>query len=212
MEIQLTGTSGEINHASPEYEDLPDDSETSIEESSILVTPDLSVGEKKDTSDIGDIDAIGDIDNISDVNNNVQEENETTEDDEGDRRKRSSGADWDKGSKTGSRRVQTADTILNIRGALRDAIGDAGAAPGPRASSRVDAFVIRPAAPAPPPPPPRAEPRAQPNTSQAPEHRELLVRAHSLARLPCDLRNATQLRWYKDSEVRPHSSSHQPYT
>lgn len=41
--------------------------------------------------------------------------------------------------------MKTGDTILNIRGAVRDAIGDAGAAPGPRASSRLDTFVIRPA-------------------------------------------------------------------
>lgn len=54
-----------------------------------------------------------------------------------------------------SRRVKTGDTILNIRGAVRDAIGDAGAAPGLRASSRVDAFVIRPS------PVMRDEPREQ---------------------------------------------------
>ncbi|KAG6438877.1 hypothetical protein O3G_MSEX000296, partial [Manduca sexta] len=97
------------------------------------------------------------------------------------------------------------DTILNIRGAVRDAIGDAGAAPGPRASSRLDTFVIRPAQQ----PPARLhqhdQPRAQPNTAQAPKlERELLVEAHARAVIPCDLTNGTDLtdlRWYKDSEL-----------
>lgn len=31
--------------------------------------------------------------------------------------------------------------------------------------------------------------------------RELLVEAHSKARIPCDLVNVTNLRWYKDNEV-----------
>ncbi|CAK1549167.1 unnamed protein product [Leptosia nina] len=115
--------------------------------------------------------------------------------------KRSSG--WDKSTK--SRRVKTGDTILNIRGAVRDAIGDAGAAPGPRASSRVDAFVIRPS------PVMRDEPRDQAREAearrekvQAPQpqklDKELLVEAHARARLVCDLVNATNLKWYKDNE------------
>lgn len=37
---------------------------------------------------------------------------------------------------------------------------------------------------------------------QVPRHaRELLVDAHSRARIPCDLHNITSLRWYKDNEV-----------
>ncbi|XP_047541049.1 uncharacterized protein LOC125073962 isoform X1 [Vanessa atalanta] len=120
-----------------------------------------------------------------------------------DRQKRSSGQEWEKPTK--SRRVKTGDTILNIRGAVRDAIGDAGAAPGMRASSRVDAFVIRPA------PAMRDEPRDQmrearrDRVSASPpqplkQERELLVEPHAHARILCDLVNVTNLRWYKDNE------------
>ncbi|XP_050357945.1 uncharacterized protein LOC126778446 isoform X1 [Nymphalis io] len=120
-----------------------------------------------------------------------------------DRQKRSSGQEWEKPTK--SRRVKTGDTILNIRGAVRDAIGDAGAAPGMRASSRVDAFVIRPA------PVMRDEPRDQmrearrDRVSASPpqplkQERDLLVEAHAHARILCDLVNITNLRWYKDNE------------
>ncbi|CAH0718333.1 unnamed protein product, partial [Brenthis ino] len=126
-----------------------------------------------------------------------------TEEDSFERKKRSSGQEWDKTSK--SRRVKTGDTILNIRGAVRDAIGDAGAAPGMRASSRVDAFVIRPA------PVMRDEPRDQMREARrdrvsAPPpqpqklERELLVEPHAHARIVCDLVNVTNLRWYKDNE------------
>lgn len=31
--------------------------------------------------------------------------------------------------------------------------------------------------------------------------RELLVKAHTQARIPCELKNVTNLRWYKDNEV-----------
>lgn len=65
-----------------------------------------------------------------------------------------------------NRRVKTGDTILNIRGAVRDAIGDAGAAPGPRASSRVDSFIIRPAQANHAHRTMHDQPRAQPSTSQ----------------------------------------------
>ncbi|XP_052742777.1 uncharacterized protein LOC112054495 [Bicyclus anynana] len=127
---------------------------------------------------------------------------QVAEDDTLERQKRSS-ADWDKPSK--SRRVKTGDTILNIRGAVRDAIGDAGAAPGMRASSRVDAFVIRPS------PVLRDEPREQMRearrdrvASASPQplkqEKELLVEPHARARIVCDLVNVTNLRWYKDSE------------
>ncbi|XP_049881962.1 uncharacterized protein LOC126377986 [Pectinophora gossypiella] len=166
------------------YPDLdPDnDLETSIETSNILVTPRDRTETEHET--------------------NVQTEAE-------DRMKRSSGQEWEKNSKQpATRRVKTGDTILNIRGAVRDAIGDAGAAPGPRASSRLDTFVIRPAAahrlPA------HDQPRAMPTTSQVPKNeRELLVEAHSRARIPCDLNNVTNLRWYKDNEQinAPSSSS-----
>ncbi|CAH2061686.1 unnamed protein product, partial [Iphiclides podalirius] len=119
--------------------------------------------------------------------------------------------DWEKPTKAASRRVKTGDTILNIRGSIRDAIGDAGAAPGPRPSTRLDAFVIRPA------PGPRRpmwdEPQAdsaqadtKPVTSQKHE-RELLVAAHSYVRIPCDLINITNLRWYKDNEAAVLSST-----
>ncbi|OWR45183.1 hypothetical protein KGM_211823 [Danaus plexippus plexippus] len=121
---------------------------------------------------------------------------------ENDRKKRSSGQEWDKPAK--SRRVKTGDTILNIRGAVRDAIGDAGAAPGLRASSRVDAFVIRPS------PVMRDEPREQmremrrekvPPPQPQKQEKELLVEPHARARILCDLVNVTNLRWYKDSEL-----------
>ncbi|CAH2098550.1 unnamed protein product [Euphydryas editha] len=129
---------------------------------------------------------------------------ETTDEDSVERKKRSSGQEWDKGTK--SRRVKTGDTILNIRGAVRDAIGDAGAAPGMRASSRVDAFVIRPA------PAMRDEPREQmrearrDRVSASPPQpvkleRELLVEPHAHARILCDLVNVTNLKWYKDNEL-----------
>ncbi|XP_072933770.1 uncharacterized protein tei [Epargyreus clarus] len=127
----------------------------------------------------------------------------TENDDEVERKKRSSGQEWDKNPKP-SRRVKTGDTILNIRGAVRDAIGDAGAAPGPRASSRVDAFVIRPS------PVLRDEPRDQLRDARSriaatvplpvKLEKELLVEAHAHARIPCDLVNVTNLRWYKDNE------------
>ncbi|CAH2235189.1 jg10441 [Pararge aegeria aegeria] len=118
-------------------------------------------------------------------------------------RKKRSSTDWEKPTK--SRRVKTGDTILNIRGAVRDAIGDAGAAPGMRASSRVDAFVIRPA------PVMRDEPREQmrearrdrvasPPPQPQKQEKELLVEPHAHARIVCDLVNVTNLRWYKDSE------------
>ncbi|XP_045780878.1 uncharacterized protein LOC123877973 [Maniola jurtina] len=137
----------------------------------------------------------------SSVNEDYSSEAHVTED-SFDRKKRSS-TDWEKSSK--SRRVKTGDTILNIRGAVRDAIGDAGAAPGMRASSRVDAFVIRPA------PVMRDEPREQMRESRrdrvpAPPpqpqklEKELLVEPHARARIVCDLLNVTNLRWYKDSE------------
>ncbi|XP_045529462.1 uncharacterized protein LOC123717496 [Pieris brassicae] len=130
----------------------------------------------------------------------LDEEARVGDDNDEERVKRSSG--WEK-SKT--RRVKTGDTILNIRGAVRDAIGDAGAAPGPRASSRVDAFVIRPS------PVMRDEPRDQVREAearreriQAPQpqklERELLVEAHTRARLLCDLANVTNLKWFKDNE------------
>ncbi|XP_068624313.1 uncharacterized protein tei [Battus philenor] len=116
--------------------------------------------------------------------------------------------DIEKSTKTATRRVKTGDTILNIRGAVRDAIGDAGAAPGPRASTRLDAFVIRPAPPAPrtPPAPPAAQeqqddPKPEPLTAQVrKQERELLVAAHAAVSIPCDLTNVTHLRWYKDNE------------
>nr|XP_012543787.2 uncharacterized protein LOC101742772 [Bombyx mori]XP_012543788.2 uncharacterized protein LOC101742772 [Bombyx mori] len=116
----------------------------------------------------------------------------------GERDKRSTGQEWDR-TKTTSRRVKTGDTILNIRGAVRDAIGDAGAAPGPRASSRLDTFVIRPAQQH--RPPMHDQPRVQPSTSQVPKYdRELVVEAHARAAIPCDLLNVTSVRWYKDNE------------
>lgn len=31
--------------------------------------------------------------------------------------------------------------------------------------------------------------------------REILVEAHTKARIPCELNNVTSLRWYKDNEV-----------
>ncbi|XP_063543533.1 uncharacterized protein LOC134751910 [Cydia strobilella] len=199
-----------LQYASPDYD--PEDPEASIEDSSILVTPELSEDKTSDKINIPDIGNIPDIENVPDIEsfpdigdvNDVQQEIDRSESEvefeEGERRKRSSGADWDKGSKGANRRVQTADTILNIRGALRDAIGDAGAAPGPRASSRVDAFVIRPAAPAPPPQAQaRQAPRVQPSIQ--PKHRELLVEPHARARIPCELANVTDLRWYRDSEL-----------
>ncbi|KAJ0170649.1 hypothetical protein K1T71_014020 [Dendrolimus kikuchii] len=122
------------------------------------------------------------------------------------RSKRSS-QDWDKAAKS-SRRVKTGDTILNIRGAVRDAIGDAGAAPGPRASSRVDSFIIRPAQANQAHRPMHDQPRVQPSTSQIPKYdRELLVEPHARARIDCDLTNITNLRWYKDNEQMSLSSS-----
>ncbi|XP_026738346.1 uncharacterized protein LOC113501416 [Trichoplusia ni] len=117
------------------------------------------------------------------------------------RTKRSSGQDWERAPKTssGSRRVKTGDTILNIRGAVRDAIGDAGAAPGPRASSRLDTFVIRPAAQ--PPRKPQQDQPAPHHTQQVPKfERELLVEAHARARIECDVSNSSDVRWYKDGE------------
>ncbi|KAJ2939050.1 hypothetical protein O0L34_g10239 [Tuta absoluta] len=157
------------------YNDL----ETSIEESNILATPEDSTRNAE-----------------TEHGTNVQIEEEKKEE----RVKRSSGQEWDKSAKpAASRRVKTGDTILNIRGAVRDAIGDAGAAPGPRASSRVDTFVIRPASAH--RQPVRDQPRVQPSTSQAPKNeKELLVEAHFRARIVCDLTNVTNLRWYKDNE------------
>ncbi|KAM3968608.1 LOW QUALITY PROTEIN: uncharacterized protein ACR2FA_012085 [Aphomia sociella] len=174
------------------YNDL----ETSIEESRLLVTPeDMSNIETEDETKVqsGEVDvSIGS--------------------DSDERTKRSSGQEWDKSSKpTNNRRVKTGDTILNIRGAVRDAIGDAGAAPGPRASSRVDTFVIRPAQDHAHRMPIHDQPRAQPSLSQVPKNeREILVEAHSRARISCDLMNVTNLRWYKDNEQMnvPSSSGH----
>ncbi|XP_053620805.1 uncharacterized protein tei [Plodia interpunctella] len=172
----------ELVRDAPLYPPLRDDKdsyndvETSLEENRILVTPDL-------------------VDNETDNVTKVQREV-----DEG-RVKRSSEKEWGRTPKQNNRRVKTGDTILNIRGAVRDAIGDAGAAPGPRASSIVDTFVIRPAQEHTHKMPVHDQPRVQPSTSQAPKYdRELLVEAHSRARIPCDLINVTNLRWYKDNE------------
>ncbi|XP_060808036.1 uncharacterized protein LOC106130394 [Amyelois transitella] len=160
----------------PSYNDI----ETSLEENRILVTPDLSSVNSNET----------------DIKTKVQKE----VDDSGDRVKRS-GQEWEKASKPNNRKVKTGDTILNIRGAVRDAIGDAGAAPGHRASSIVDTFVIRPAQEHAHKMPVHDQPRVQPSTSQAPKNdRELLVEAHSKARITCDLINVTNLRWFKDNE------------
>ncbi|CAB3241632.1 unnamed protein product [Arctia plantaginis] len=129
---------------------------------------------------------------------NVQNNEET-------RVKRSAGQEHDRTHKSTSsseRRVKTGDTILNIRGAVRDAIGDAGAAPGPRASSRLDTFVIRPSqAQHAPRSPPRQESRHQHTPPQATKlERELLVEAHSVARISCEISNGSDVRWYKDGE------------
>ncbi|CAB3236667.1 unnamed protein product [Arctia plantaginis] len=129
---------------------------------------------------------------------NVQNNEET-------RVKRSAGQEHDRTHKSTSsseRRVKTGDTILNIRGAVRDAIGDAGAAPGPRASSRLDTFVIRPSqAQHAPRSPPRQESRHLHTPPQATKlERELLVEAHSVARIPCEISNGSDVRWYKDGE------------
>ncbi|XP_045507681.1 uncharacterized protein LOC123703647 [Colias croceus] len=139
---------------------------------------------------------------VEDEDDNKEQKLENTDRENEDRIKRSSGQAWEKPAK--SRRVKTGDTILNIRGAVRDAIGDAGAAPGPRASSRVDAFVIRPS------PVMRDEPRDQAREAESRRERqppqpqklekELLVEAHARARIACDLVNATNIRWYKDNE------------
>ncbi|KAJ8708193.1 hypothetical protein PYW08_010559 [Mythimna loreyi] len=118
------------------------------------------------------------------------------------RAKRSSANDWERAPKSAvpERRVKTGDTILNIRGAVRDAIGDAGAAPGPRASSRLDTFVIRPAAQQ-PRKPQHDQPQPQP-VLQVPKYdRELLVEAHARARIECDVSNSSDVRWYKDGEL-----------
>ncbi|RVE51308.1 hypothetical protein evm_003988 [Chilo suppressalis] len=170
----------------PSFNDL----ETSIEENHILVTPqDLSSANTIQTDDV----------------TKVQSKVDTPSSDSEERMKRSSGQEWDKTNKAADRRVKTGDTILNIRGAVRDAIGDAGAAPGPRASSRLDTFVIRPAHAR------RPHLQDQPapaNNAQAPRSdRELLVEPHSKARILCDLVNVTNLRWYKDNELMSLSSS-----
>ncbi|GBP87576.1 Roundabout homolog 3 [Eumeta japonica] len=99
-------------------------------------------------------------------------------------------------------RIRTGDTILNIRGALRDAIGDARAAPSPAPrASRVDALVIRPS---------QRQLAAPPLTSRRNDHRNTenrerygqrsIVAAGARIRLLCDLRNVTDVVWYKDGE------------
>nr|XP_049707702.1 uncharacterized protein LOC110383089 isoform X2 [Helicoverpa armigera] len=118
------------------------------------------------------------------------------------RTKRSSGQDWERAPKgAATRRVKTGDTILNIRGAVRDAIGDAGAAPGPRASSRLDTFVIRPAHAPQARKPQHDQPAPQPQTNVVKSERELLVEAHARARIECDVSNSSDVRWYKDGEL-----------
>ncbi|XP_045540656.1 uncharacterized protein LOC106711031 [Papilio machaon] len=166
---------------------------------SVLITSDEATVEDEDVGQSGPHVFDTTIETITDNTDDFNMEDLKTKQE---RTKRSQ--DFDKSTKT-SRRVKTGDTILNIRGAVRDAIGDAGAAPGPRASTRLDAFVIRPA-PAPRQPlrdeprPDADEPAPKPVTSQKHE-RELLVAAHSYVRIPCDLVNVTNLRWYKDNEA-----------
>ncbi|KAL4707555.1 hypothetical protein ACJJTC_000307 [Scirpophaga incertulas] len=173
----------------PFYNDL----ETSIEENQILVTPeDLTISINSTETD-----------QVTNVQNG-DDEVETTFSDSEERSKRSSGQEWEKTAKSGERRVKTGDTILNIRGAVRDAIGDAGAAPppAPRASSQVGAFVIRPA-PAPAPDPRQQNLQTSPTniTRRVPKNEnELLVEAHAKAVIPCDLVNVTNIRWYKDND------------
>ncbi|XP_028171150.1 uncharacterized protein LOC114360314 [Ostrinia furnacalis] len=173
-----------ILDSEPSYNDL----ETSIEQSRLLVTPDL-------------VSAHSETEHGTKVQREEEVDLSVSSADVEDRSKRSSGHDWDKTAKAPvDRRVKTGDTILNIRGAVRDAIGDAGAAPGPRASSRLDTFVIRPAH-ARRPRPMHDQPDSNPTPVQAPRYdRELLVEAHSKARIDCDLANVTNLRWYKDNE------------
>uniref|UniRef100_A0A2A4J3W1 Ig-like domain-containing protein n=1 Tax=Heliothis virescens TaxID=7102 RepID=A0A2A4J3W1_HELVI len=119
------------------------------------------------------------------------------------RTKRSSGQDWERAPKQSSvgRRVKTGDTILNIRGAVRDAIGDAGAAPGPRASSRLDTFVIRPAHAPQARKPQHDQPAPPLHANVVKSERELLVEAHARARIECDVSNSSDVRWYKDGEL-----------
>ncbi|KAG7295407.1 hypothetical protein JYU34_022466, partial [Plutella xylostella] len=139
----------------------------------------------------------------TDDETNVQNDVDVSE--ELDRRKRSSEQDWNKTS--GTSRVRTGDTILNIRGAVRDRIGDAprpapppGAPPAP--ASRLDTVVIRPAAASLRPPLDRVH--KDPKTTQSPrEGSALLVEAHARASIACDLRNVTRLQWYKDGELIP---------
>ncbi|XP_013133787.1 PREDICTED: uncharacterized protein LOC106099711 [Papilio polytes] len=166
---------------------------------SVLIISDESTVEDEEVSQSGTHDFDTTVETITDTN-----DNSNTYDSKRNQERIKRSQDWDKSTKT-SRRVKTGDTILNIRGAVRDAIGDAGAAPGPRASTRLDAFVIRPA-PAPRQPlrdeprPDAEEPAPKPVTSQK-QDRELLVAAHSYVRIPCDLINVTNLRWYKDNEA-----------
>ncbi|CAG4996139.1 unnamed protein product [Parnassius apollo] len=184
-------------------------------EAGILLTPDINKTikdsiSKSDEVTVEDEDVslvtTQESEKIAELNQNnndrvkaINEYSETSQE----RVKRSQ--DRDTSPKTTSRRVKTGDTILNIRGAVRDAIGDAGAAPGPRPSTRLDAFVIRPE-PAPrmpmsdEPRPDTDEPAPKPVTSPQKQERELLVAAHSYVRIPCDLVNVTNLRWYKDNE------------
>ncbi|KPJ01243.1 hypothetical protein RR46_03114 [Papilio xuthus] len=195
-EINLI-TLGKNKHDDPGILIAPDFSINAKD--SVLITSDEATVEDEEVGQSGPHDFYTTIQTVTDNTGNYNTQDTKTNQE---RIKRSQ--DFDKSTKT-SRRVKTGDTILNIRGAVRDAIGDAGAAPGPRASTRLDAFVIRPApAPRQPlqdePQPDAEEPAPKPVTSQKHE-RELLVAAHSYVRIPCDLVNVTNLRWYKDNEA-----------